>query len=132
MRWLAPPSAALSGEIADGALPAGLPLEFTAQARRVLGPDKILVIGLTVVRDIQAAREAVSARLGVASYASRLAELGCSARDTGEVSERLVNALVAHGDPAQIAAKVSEHLAAGADHVALIPPVGGEFVAGIA
>ncbi|WP_082943027.1 TIGR03620 family F420-dependent LLM class oxidoreductase [Mycobacterium sp. 852002-40037_SCH5390672] len=126
-----PKMLALSGEIADGALPAGLPPEFTAQARRVLGPDKLLVIGLTVVRDIQAAREAVSARLGVPSYASRLAELGYSARDTGEVSDRLVNALVAHGDPAEIAAKVSEHLDAGADHVALLPPIGGEFTAGV-
>jgi len=37
---------ALAGELTDGALPAGQPPEFTAQARQVLGPDKLLVIFL--------------------------------------------------------------------------------------
>ncbi len=126
-----PKMLALSGEIAGGAFPAALPPEFTAQARRVLGPDRLLVVGVSVARDIQAAREAVSARLGLRSYASRLAGLGYSARDIDEVSNRLVNALVAHGDPADIAAKVNKHLAAGADHVVLLPPIGGEFTVGI-
>lgn len=35
---------ALAGEMTDGALPAGQPPAFTAQARQVLGPDKLLVI----------------------------------------------------------------------------------------
>ncbi len=122
---------ALAGERADGAFPAGLPAEFTAQARRVLGPDKLLVVGLSVVRDIRAARESLLARLGVPSYAARLAELGYSARDIDEVSDRLVDALVAHGEPAGIATAVRAHLAAGADHVTLLPPVGGEFSSAI-
>lgn len=121
----------LAGEKADGAFPAGLPPEFTAQAREALGPDKLVVVGLSTARDIQAAREAVSARLGVPSYASRLVELGYPASDIDEVSDRLVNALVAHGDPADVAAKLREHLAAGADHVALLPPIGAEFGAAI-
>jgi signal recognition particle GTPase len=33
------------------------------------------------------------------------------------VSDRLVDGIVGYGDPAAIAAKVSEHLEAGADHV---------------
>ena len=41
-----PKMLALAGEIADGAIPAMLPAEFTAQARQVLGPDRLLVIGL--------------------------------------------------------------------------------------
>ncbi|OBH31097.1 hypothetical protein A5692_17990 [Mycobacterium sp. E342] len=126
-----PKMLALAGELADGAFPAGLPTEFTARARHTLGPDKLLVVGLSVVRDIQSARDAVSGRLGVPSYASRLAELGYSARDIDEMSDGLVNALVAHGDPAYIAAKAREHLAAGADHVTLMPTMGGEFAAGI-
>jgi hypothetical protein len=36
---------ALAGEIADGALPAGLPPEFTAQARHGLGSDKSVAEG---------------------------------------------------------------------------------------
>ena len=34
----------LAGELTDGALPAGRPPEFTAQAREILGPGKLLVI----------------------------------------------------------------------------------------
>ncbi len=127
-----PKMLALAGDSADGALPAMLPPEFTEQARQSMGPDKLLVVGVSVVRDIQAAREAVSGRIGVPSYAARLRELGYSARDVDQVSDRLVNSLVAHGAPADIAVKVSEHLAAGADHVTLLPPIGGEFASGIA
>lgn len=41
-----PKMLALAAEIADGALPAGQPPEFTARAREILGPDKLLVVGL--------------------------------------------------------------------------------------
>jgi alkanesulfonate monooxygenase SsuD/methylene tetrahydromethanopterin reductase-like flavin-dependent oxidoreductase (luciferase family) len=37
------------------------------------------------------------------------------------VSDELVNAVVAHGDPDSIAAAVGAHRAAGADHVILMP-----------
>jgi probable F420-dependent oxidoreductase len=126
-----PKMLALADEKADGAFPGGLPPEFTAAGREALGPDKLLVVGLSMARDIESAREAVSARLGVPSYASRLVQQGYPASDIDEVSDRLVNALVAYGDPADVAAKVAEHLAAGADHVVLLPPIGGEFGAAI-
>jgi CheY-like chemotaxis protein len=35
---------ALAAELTDGAMPALKPPEFTAQARQVLGPDKLLVV----------------------------------------------------------------------------------------
>lgn len=126
-----PKMLALSGEIADGAFPAGLPPDFTVKAREALGADKLLVVGLSMARDIESAREALSARLGVPGYASRLMQLGYAASDIDELSDRLVNALVVHGDPATVAAKLGEHLAAGADHVVLLPPIGGEFGAAI-
>jgi probable F420-dependent oxidoreductase len=132
-----PKMLALAGEIAHGAMPAGLPPEFTAQARQVLGPDKLLVIGLSVVSDTDAdqakatARETVSGWLGRRSYAATMAQLGYSARDIAEVSDRLVNAVVAHGNPAGIGVKVREHLVAGADHVALLLPIGGDFATGV-
>jgi probable F420-dependent oxidoreductase len=65
-----PKMLALAGEIADGAMPAMMPAEFTAQARQVLGPDKLLVIGLSVVADTDRdrakaiARETVSGGIG--------------------------------------------------------------------
>ena len=132
-----PKMLALAGEIADGAMPAGLPSTFTAQAREVLGPDKLLVVGLSVIPDADAgrakaaARESVSARLAAPSYAARMAGLGYTAREIAEISDRLVDALVAHGDSSAIAARVREHMRAGADHVALLLPIGGEFSAGI-
>jgi probable F420-dependent oxidoreductase len=128
---------ALAAEKADGAMPAGLPAEFTAQARRALGPDKLLVVGLSVVLDPDpdrakaAAREDVTNRLGAPAFAAKLAGLGYSDRDIENVSDGLLNALVAHGDPAAIAAKVDEHLDAGADHVVLLLPMGGDFATGV-
>jgi probable F420-dependent oxidoreductase len=41
----------LAGDIADGALPAMLPAAFTAHARQTLGPDKLLVVGVSVEGD---------------------------------------------------------------------------------
>jgi probable F420-dependent oxidoreductase len=51
-----PKMLALAGDIADGALPAMLPPEFTARARQSLGPEKLLVVGLSVVVDADADR----------------------------------------------------------------------------
>jgi len=65
--------------------------------------------------------------LSVTSVAGA-ARLGYSAQEIAEVSDRLVDAIVGYGDPAAIAAKVREHVAAGADHVVLMPP-GGDFTA---
>ncbi|BBZ47698.1 TIGR03620 family F420-dependent LLM class oxidoreductase [Mycobacterium parmense] len=128
---------ALAAELADGAYPAGLPPEFTAQARRALGPDKLLVVGLSVVCDSDAerakdtARQSVSGRLAVPAYKARLEGLGYSPSDLAGVSDRLVEAVVAHGDSAVIADKVREHLASGADHVTLLPPMGTDFATAI-
>jgi probable F420-dependent oxidoreductase len=132
-----PKMLALAGEIADGAMPAGLPAMFTAHAREVLGPDKLLVVGLSVIPDADgdlakaAARESVSGRLAAPSYTARIAGLGYSAHEIAEVSDRLVDAIVAHGDSTAVAVKVREHLLAGADHVTLLMPIGREFSAGI-
>jgi probable F420-dependent oxidoreductase len=132
-----PKMLALSGEIADGALPAMTPPEFTAQARQLLGPDKLLVVGLGVVADADpdrakaTARQAVAGRLGQpGTYAATMARLGYSEREITEVSDRLVNGIVGHGDAAAIAAKVREHLAAGADHV-MVMMTGTGFADGV-
>jgi probable F420-dependent oxidoreductase len=119
---------ALSGEIADGATPAMVPPEFTAQARHVLGPDKLLVVGLAVAADADpeqakaVARRTIAGRLSApGTYAATMARLGYSEQEIAEVSDRLLDALVGYGSAAAIAAKVREHLAAGADHVLVMP-----------
>jgi probable F420-dependent oxidoreductase len=127
-----PKMLALAGEIADGAMPAMVPPEFTAQARQVLGPDKLLVVGLTFVADTDldrakaAARQRVASRLAMpGTYAATMTRLCYSDQEITEVSDRLVDAIVGYGDAAAIAAKVREHLAAGADHVMLLSAAAG-------
>ena len=108
---------ALSGEIADGAMPAMVPPEFTAQARQVLGPDKLLVVGLAVAADADPERAKATARRTMGrlaapgTYAATMARLGYSEQEIAEVSDRLLDALVGYGGPAAIAAKAREHLA---------------------
>jgi probable F420-dependent oxidoreductase len=123
-----PKMVSLAGELADGAMPAMLPPEFTAQARQLLGPDKLLVVGLAVVTGTDpdavkaAARSRVAAAFGLrgSSYAASIARLGYPARDIAEADDRLTDAIVGYGNPAAIAAKVGEHMTAGADHVVLM------------
>ena len=122
----------LAAETADGALPAGLPADYTAQARQVLGPDKLLVVGLSVVVDSDPGRArekalaTVAASLNSPAYAKTVAALGYSAAD-----DRLVDAVVGHGRPDAVANQVRAHLEAGADHVIAMMP-GGDFDGGVA
>ena len=46
-----PKMVALAADIADGAMPAMQSASFTAQARETLGPDKLLVVGLSATPD---------------------------------------------------------------------------------
>jgi probable F420-dependent oxidoreductase len=124
-----PKMIALAGEMADGVLPAGLPPAFTAQVREALGPDKLLVVGLSVITDTAdretaraAARSVAAASLGRSWYAATIARLGYTDKQITAVSDDLVAEIVAHGDPDSIAAAVGAHRAAGADHVILMPP----------
>jgi probable F420-dependent oxidoreductase len=134
---MGPKLLALGGEHADGAVPAGLPPAFTALARQALGPDKLLVVGLMVIPDHDVdrakdvARQTVSANLGRGSYVATMAGLGYPDRELADTSDRIVDDIVGHGGPEAIAAKVREHLTAGADHVALMLPTGTELATGI-
>jgi probable F420-dependent oxidoreductase len=126
----------LAGEVCDGALPAGLPPEFTAHARRILGPDALLVVGVSVIVDSDRdrartqARDTVSTSLGQPSYAATIGRLGYGADEIADVSGRLVDDVVAHGDPRAISATLQRHLTAGADHAMVMLP-SGDFAAGV-
>ncbi|WP_254207282.1 TIGR03620 family F420-dependent LLM class oxidoreductase [Nocardia alni] len=134
---LGPKMLTLAAEITDGAFPAGQPVEHTADARKQLGPDKLLVVGLSIVADDDldqaraAARQQVVNALDRGNARATLAEFGYTAEELADPSDRLVDALVAHGTPDMIATEVRAHLAAGADHVALLPPIGTEFTTGV-
>ncbi len=125
---------ALARELADGALPAGLPPEFTAQARETLGPGKLLVVALSVITDTTdrdtaraSASNAVAASLSRSWYAATIARLGCSDRQIAAVRDELVNAIVGYGEPDSIAARGAAHQAAGADHVILLPSAAADL-----
>ena len=56
--------------------------------------------------------------LGLRNYVANLRTLGFTEADVADGgSDRLVDALVTQGDAAAVAARLDEHLAAGADHV---------------
>ena len=120
---LGPKMLALAGEAADGAMPTLVPAEFTAQAREILGPDKLLVVGLAVAKDADSARPFLARMFGRPNsrYAAALASLGYSPAELADPSDRLVDALVGFGGGAAVAAKAQAHLAAGADHVMISP-----------
>src|SRR6202453_5009516 len=119
-----PKMLALAAANADGALPAMTPPEFTDQARRLVGPDKLLVVGLAVAADADPERAKATARQTVAgrlaapgTYAATMARLGYSQQEIAGVSDRLLDALVGYGGVAASAAQGRGQLAAGADHV---------------
>jgi hypothetical protein len=58
--------------------------------------------------------------LGLANYTANLRRLGWTDADlSGGGSDALIDALVAHGSAAQVVARLTEHLDAGADHVSI-------------
>jgi probable F420-dependent oxidoreductase len=133
-----PKMLALAGEIADGALPILVPPQYTATARQILGPDKILVVGLTVAVDDDADRARAAARRFVSQvvarpgspYAANLTRLGYAAEEISAASDGVVDAVTAWGNPERIAEAVRGHLDAGADHVRL-GAIAPDFQAGL-
>jgi probable F420-dependent oxidoreductase len=115
----------LAADRTAGAIPYLVPAEHTRRAREIVGPDKLLAPEHKVVLDPDpgTARELGSRRvrmpyLGLVNYTSNLRRLGYADEDlSGGGSDTLIDALVAHGTAEQAAARLTEHLDAGADHV---------------
>jgi probable F420-dependent oxidoreductase len=125
---LRPQMLALARDRADGAHPYFVPPAHTRAARETIGADKLLIPeqAIVVATDPVTARGIARAHmttyLRLPNYVNNLKHLGYSDEDvSGGGSDRLVDAIVAWGDEAAIAARVSEHLDAGADHVLLQP-----------
>lgn len=122
---LGPRKLALARERTAGAVTLLVTPDDTARARALLGPDATLVVLHLVVpdQDAEAARSAARVPLGflsgVAGYRANFARMGFSEADVTDLADGFVDALVARGDEATIAARLREHLDAGADHVAL-------------
>lgn len=123
---LGPRMLRLAAERAAGTLTLQVTPEHTRRAREALGPDKLVVPAHSVVldTDVDRARETGRAGLrpvlGIANYAANLRRIGYTGQDlTDPFSDRLIDALVLHGDATAVAAGVRAELAAGANHVGL-------------
>jgi probable F420-dependent oxidoreductase len=125
----------LAATRAAGAHPYLVPVEHTALAREVMGPEPVLAPELAVVLDTDPASARAAARdylhlyLGLPNYTGNLRALGFTDDDfAGGGSDRLVDAVVAWGDVDAIRLRVREHLDAGADHVCIQPVPAGVAV----
>ena len=121
---LGPRMLELAADRADGAHPYFVPVEHTRIARERLGADPVLVVELTAAIDTDRGRARETARafaaryLALPNYANNLRRLGYTDDDiSGGGSDRLLDAVIAGGSAAGVAARVREHLDAGADHV---------------
>lgn len=120
---LGPRMLELSAAKADGAHPFLTTPEHTARARSIIGPDKFLAPEHMVVVETDPGRAREIARFNLArylqlpNYTRNLGRLGFTDDDIASISDRLVDALVAWGDPERVAAQVGQHREAGADHV---------------
>lgn len=116
---------ALSRDRAGGAYPYLVTPSYVTDARAVLGAESLLAVLLMVapVTDREAARRAVAGTLDfltkVGGYRRNLLRQGFSESDIDEVSDRLLDGLVAWGDLDAVAARIAEFRAAGADQVVL-------------
>jgi probable F420-dependent oxidoreductase len=122
---LGPKMMALSGEKADGAHPYWTTPEHTAEARKILGPGKLLCVEQKVVLTDDAAVahattvQALSVYKGLPNYRNNWLRLGFTAEEIDGEAERFLDAVVAWGDRDSIAAHLQRHLDAGADHVCI-------------
>jgi probable F420-dependent oxidoreductase len=97
-----------------------------AWARSMLGDGPLLALEQTVILHTDADTARVKARtmlapyLNLANYQAAWLRAGFAAEDlTGGGSNRLIDALFTWGKPDEIAARLTEHRRAGADHIAV-------------
>ena len=109
-----------------GAHPYNVTVGHTRHARETLGPGALLAPEQAVIlepdaeRARQIARQFLSFYLQAPNYTNNFIREGFESADFLDGgSDRLVDALIAWGDPSAIRKRVSEHLSAGADHVAI-------------
>jgi probable F420-dependent oxidoreductase len=125
----------LAAERSAGAHPYLVTPRHTFRARQILGASPLLAPEVTVVLEEDPAKARLLARAGIRvnldldNYRRSLARQGYEAADLGAGgSDRLIDDLVAWGSPARIAGWAHEHLAAGADHVAVQVVTGNDQV----
>jgi probable F420-dependent oxidoreductase len=123
---LGPKALQAARDLTAGALPYLVPPAHTADARRILGPGRLLVAEQKVVLSADeavaraVARKRVDQYLALPNYTNNLRRYGLTDDDfAGHGSDRYVDTVVVWGDENAIRAGVNAHLEAGADAVAV-------------
>jgi probable F420-dependent oxidoreductase len=121
---LGPQVLKLSARRSAGAHPYLTTPEHTAQARELIGAEAFLAPEHKVVLTTDAekaratGRKALEIYLNLANYLNNWKRLGFTDADVAKPgSDALVDAVIAYGTTEAIAARLTEHLTAGADHV---------------
>jgi probable F420-dependent oxidoreductase len=123
---LGPKVLKLSAQRSAGAHPYLTTPEHTAQAREVIGNSVFLAPEHKVVLSTDAdearaiGRQTVDFYLNLSNYLNNWKRLGFTDVDIAKPgSDKLIDAVVAHGTADDIAKRLGEHLEAGADHVTI-------------
>ena len=133
---LGPKMLQLAAERGLGAHPYFVPVEHTAYARQVMGPDALLapeqmaVFETDPTKARETARRAMRTYLMLPNYTNNLRRLGWGDDDLLHGgSDKLVDAIVVWGSLDTIVDRVRAHLVAGADHVCVqvLPADGGSL-----
>jgi probable F420-dependent oxidoreductase len=122
---LGPKMLHLARERTIGSHPYLVTADNTAAARAVLGdaflaPEIGVLLEADRTRSREMARESLTRYFALPNYTRNWLRSGFTGDDLANGgSDRLIDALVAHGDLDVIAARIAEHRQAGADHVTL-------------
>jgi probable F420-dependent oxidoreductase len=123
---LGPKVLKLSAQRSAGAHPYLTTPEHTAQAREVIGnsvylaPEHKVVLSTDADEARAIGRQTVDFYLNLSNYLNNWKRLGFSDADIAKPgSDKLIDAVVAHGAADDIANRLGEHLDAGADHVTI-------------
>jgi probable F420-dependent oxidoreductase len=123
---LGPQVLRLAAKRSAGAHPYLTTPEHTAQAHELIGnavylaPEHKVVLTTDAEEGRAVGRKAVDFYLNLSNYLNNWKRLGFTDDDLAKPgSDKLIDAVVAYGTPEAIAARLTEHLDAGADHVAI-------------
>ncbi|BDX34098.1 LLM class F420-dependent oxidoreductase [Mycobacterium antarcticum] len=129
---LGPKVLQLSAKRSAGAHPYLTTPEHTAQAHDLIGnavflaPEHKVVLARDAAQAREIGRQTVDFYLDLSNYVNNWKRLGFTDQDVAKPgSDKLIDAVVAHGTPDDIAKRLQEHLDAGADHVC-IQVLGGQ------
>ena len=126
---LGPKMLELAARRSAGAHPYFVPVEHTRRARDILGegpllaPEQAVVFASSRNEALEIARNYMRTYLSLPNYRNNLVRMGWKDEDLNADTPGadLLDAVVAWGDEDAIGERIQQHLAAGADHVAVQP-----------